>query len=41
MHEKSQAEGILRHIGGVQHVVDNITLASVANAEGFEPPESS
>ncbi len=39
-HEKSEAEGIVRHIDGVQGVVNNITVANVANAEGFEAPES-
>ena len=40
-HEKSEAEGIVRHIEGVQRVVNNITVANVANPEGFEAPESS
>ena len=40
-HEKSEAEGIVRHIDGVQRVVNNITVANVANPEGFEAPESS
>ena len=39
-HEKSEAEGIVRAIDGVQRVVNNITVANVANAEGFEAPES-
>ena len=39
-HEKSEAEGIVRPIDGVQRVVNNITVANVANAEGFEAPES-
>ena len=39
-HEKSEAEGIVRHIDGVQQVVNNITVANVANAEGFEAPTS-
>jgi osmotically-inducible protein OsmY len=38
-HEKSEAEGIVRHIDGVQGVVNNITVANLANAEGVEPPE--
>lgn len=37
--EKSEAEGIVRAIDGVQRVVNNITVANVANAEGFEAPE--
>ena len=39
-HEKSEAEGIVRHIDGVQRVVNSLTVANVANAEGFEAPES-
>lgn len=39
-HEKSEPEGIVRPIDGVQRVVNNITVANVANAEGFEAPES-
>lgn len=38
--EKSKAEGIVRDIDGVQRVVNNIIVANVANAEGFEEPES-
>ena len=38
-HEKSEAESIVRAIGGVQRVVNNITVANVANAEGFEAPK--
>ena len=40
-HEKSEAEGVVARIDGVQRVVNNITVANVANAEGFEAPESS
>ncbi len=39
-HEKSEAESIVRPIDGVERVVNNITVANVANAEGFEAPES-
>ena len=39
-HEKSEAEGIVRHIDGVHRVVDNITVSNVANPDGFEAPES-
>ena len=39
-HEKFDAEGIVRQIDGVQGVVNKITVANVANAEGFEAPES-
>lgn len=39
--EKSEAEGIVRHIDGVQRVVNTITVANAANPEGFEAPESS
>ena len=39
-HEKSDAEGIVGAIDGVQRIVNNITVANVANAEGFEAPES-
>jgi osmotically-inducible protein OsmY len=38
-HEKSEAEGIVRHIDGVQRVVNNITVANVASPEGFEAPD--
>ena len=38
--EKSQAEGIVRLIDGVHRVVNNITVANVANPDGFEAPES-
>jgi osmotically-inducible protein OsmY len=40
-HEKSEAEHIARHIDGVQRIVNNITVANVANPEGLEAPESS
>jgi BON domain-containing protein len=39
-HEKSEAESIVRQIDGVQRVFNNINVANVANAEGFEAPES-
>jgi osmotically-inducible protein OsmY len=39
--QKSEAEGIVHHIDGVQRVVNNITVANVANAEGFEAPDES
>ena len=39
-HEKSEAEGIVRHIDGVQRVVNDITVANVASPEGFEAPDS-
>lgn len=34
--EKSEAEDIVREIDGVQRVVNNITAANVAHAEGVE-----
>jgi osmotically-inducible protein OsmY len=40
-HEKSEAEGVVRGIDGVRRIVNNITVANVADAEGFEAPESS
>ena len=39
-HEKSEAEGIVRHIDGVHRLVNNITVANVANPDGFEALES-
>jgi osmotically-inducible protein OsmY len=38
-HEKSEAERVVRHIDGVQRVVNHITVANVATAEGLEAPE--
>ena len=38
--ERSQAEAIVRQIEGVERVVNSITVAHVANPEGFEAPES-
>ena len=39
-HEKSEAEAVVRRIDGVREVLNNITVAHVANPEGFEAPES-
>ena len=40
-HERAQAESVVRRIDSVRRIVNNITVANVANAEGFEAPESS
>ena len=40
-HERSEAEAVVRQIDGVRRVVNNITVAHVANPEGFEAPQSS
>ena len=39
--ERSEAETVVRQIDGVRRIVNNITVANVANPEGFEAPESS
>jgi osmotically-inducible protein OsmY len=39
-YERSDAEAVVRHVDGVQDVVNNITVAHAVNAEGFEAPES-
>ncbi len=39
-HEKFEAERAVRHIDGVERVVNHLTVANALNAEGFEAPES-
>jgi osmotically-inducible protein OsmY len=38
--ERAEAEEAVRHVAGVRRVVNNITAAQVAHAEGFEPPDN-
>ena len=38
--ERTEAEDVVRHVPGVDSVVNKITVADVPNAEGFEPPEA-
>ena len=40
-HERVHAESVVRGISGVRRVTNHITVANLANAEGFEAPESS
>jgi osmotically-inducible protein OsmY len=37
--ERSDAEGTVREVKGVTRVVNEITVAHEANAEGFEAPD--
>jgi osmotically-inducible protein OsmY len=37
--ESAEAEETARKVAGVRRVVNNITVAQVPNAEGFEAPE--
>jgi osmotically-inducible protein OsmY len=37
--EREEAEHIVRQVAGVQAVVNNIVVAEVPSAEGFEPPD--
>jgi osmotically-inducible protein OsmY len=39
-HEKSEAESVVRRVEGVRRIVNDITVAQVVNAAGFEAPES-
>lgn len=36
--ERAEAEDAVRHVDGVQRVVNSIMLARRVSAEGFEPP---
>jgi osmotically-inducible protein OsmY len=36
--ERAEAEDAVRHVKGVRRIVNRITVAEVANAQGFEPP---
>lgn len=38
--ERTEAESVLWQIPGVQHIVNEITVAEQPSAEGFEPPEA-
>jgi hypothetical protein len=38
--ERAEAEEAVRHVEGVRRVVNNITAAQLAHAEGFEPPDN-
>jgi len=37
--ERAEAEAAVRHVEGVRRLVNRITVAAVANAEGFERPD--
>jgi osmotically-inducible protein OsmY len=37
--ERSEAEDALRGVRGIRRVENNITVARVVSAEGFEPPD--
>ncbi len=37
--ESAEAEDAVRHVEGVQRVVNNITVAQVPSPEGFEAPD--
>jgi osmotically-inducible protein OsmY len=39
-HEKSEAESVVRQVEGVRRIVNDITVAQVVSAAGFEAPES-
>jgi osmotically-inducible protein OsmY len=36
--ERAEAEDVVRHVPGVQRVIDEIAVATPPSAEGFEPP---
>jgi osmotically-inducible protein OsmY len=36
--ERADAEEAIRHVDGIQRVVNSITVAQPVSAEGFEPP---
>lgn len=37
--EKTEAEDVVRHIEGVRHIVNNISVFQAVSKEGFEPPD--
>ena len=37
--EREEAEDIVRQVPGVQAVINNIVVAEMPSAQGFEPPE--
>lgn len=37
--ERMEAEDIVRHVPGVERVVNQIVIAAPRSAEGFEPPD--
>ena len=37
--EAADAEDAIRHIEGVQQIVNNLVIANVPSAAGFEPPQ--
>ena len=36
--ERKEAEDIVRHVPGVQRIVNKVTVAEPPSVEGFEPP---
>jgi osmotically-inducible protein OsmY len=38
--ERADAEEAVRHVDGVRRLVNDITVAQPASAEGFEPPDN-
>jgi osmotically-inducible protein OsmY len=37
--ERAEAEEAVRYVKGIRRLVNRITVAEVANAQGFEPPD--
>ena len=37
--ERREAEDVVRHVGGVVRIVNNITVAQTVNPKGFEAPD--
>jgi osmotically-inducible protein OsmY len=37
--ERAEAEEAVRQVKGIRRLVNRITVAEVANAQGFEPPD--
>ena len=37
--ERAEAEDVVRHVRGVQRVVNEITVPQLPSKEGFEPPD--
>ena len=37
--ERAEAEEAVRQVKGIRELVNRITVAEVANAQGFEPPD--
>jgi hypothetical protein len=37
--ERADAEEAVRQVKGIRRLVNRITVAEIANAQGFEPPD--